>query len=486
MEGWGPACSEMARLLAQFFQTNRVILYSVYGQVFFVLGLAIALQSRKHSRLALAHSLRYLAAYGFLHGLHEWGYVFIPIQAQYLPANFIDLLEWGQLLLLVLSFLALLLFGLDLLSDSQRQSTRWVITGVLSVAWMTIPAGVVLFAGQPRSEVLAIGNVAARYLVGVPAALVSAAGLRKQAAQLAEREPSRIARYLRYAAWPLLVYAVFGGLIAPKSSFLFSSWLNEDLIVWLVGIPTPVFRSLAGVALAYFIIRAQEVFELETDQLIEEIQRARLLADDRERISRELHDGTIQSIYAAGLMLEDISLTIPDDPPRAQKKLRQVMADLNHVIGEVRRYIFDLRSQLDDKTLTQQIEELVQAHSLSAPFEVDLAVVGDCPKTLPPQLVQNVLRVVGEALNNVRKHAGATQVSLRLEFDEDQLTLEVGDNGIGFDKYPTRLGQGFLNMRERVQLLGGYMVIDGRRGEGVRLMLTAPFDQDDAELTGTA
>ncbi len=64
---------------------NHIIILFIYGQVFFVLGLAIFLQSRRHSRLKLARDLRWLASFGILHAMHEWGLVFIPIQAEYMP-----------------------------------------------------------------------------------------------------------------------------------------------------------------------------------------------------------------------------------------------------------------------------------------------------------------------------------------------------------------------------------------------------------------
>ena len=78
--------------LAEFFLLNRSIIYFVYGLVFFVLGFAIILQARQSSRLDLARSLRWLAAFGIAHGFHEWGDLFIPIQATYLSPQVMRLL----------------------------------------------------------------------------------------------------------------------------------------------------------------------------------------------------------------------------------------------------------------------------------------------------------------------------------------------------------------------------------------------------------
>src|SRR5512135_2463962 len=113
--------------LHQFFVINRPILLFVYGQTFFILGLAIFLQSRRHSRLRLARDLRWLAAFGILHGAHEWGDVFIPIQGTYLPQPYVDLLFTFHTLLLALSFTCLLIFGAVTLDERWP----WLIKAVI-------------------------------------------------------------------------------------------------------------------------------------------------------------------------------------------------------------------------------------------------------------------------------------------------------------------------------------------------------------------
>ncbi len=77
----------MIEFIRNLFVVNHEIIYFIYGLMFFVLGLAIALQSRHSSHLELARSLNWLAAFGFLHGFHEWGDLFIPLQAEYLASR---------------------------------------------------------------------------------------------------------------------------------------------------------------------------------------------------------------------------------------------------------------------------------------------------------------------------------------------------------------------------------------------------------------
>src|SRR5512132_4292337 len=102
--------------LAEFFYLNRQLILFVYGLGFFILGFAILLQVQQSSRLELARSLRWMAAFGITHAFNEWGDLFIPIQAQYLSSTVIRLLLVLQLVLLAVSFACLFEFGISVLS----------------------------------------------------------------------------------------------------------------------------------------------------------------------------------------------------------------------------------------------------------------------------------------------------------------------------------------------------------------------------------
>ena len=127
-----------------FFVANRDIVLFVYGQVFFVLGMAIALQSWRHSRLVLARSLPWLAAFGFAHAFHEWGYIFIPIQERYVAPPLIGVLIGVQIVLLALSFALLFQFGIEILRPlpGRWRYLRYLPTGLLLLWlwWAFFPA----------------------------------------------------------------------------------------------------------------------------------------------------------------------------------------------------------------------------------------------------------------------------------------------------------------------------------------------------------
>ena len=120
--------------MESFFTLNRPLILFLYGQVFFVLGLAIFLQSRRHSRLRLARDLRWLALFGILHGLHEWGLVFIPLQTSYLSDTAIKVSMTIQVWLLAGSFICLLIFGARLL-EAKFSWMRWLAGGLKTFCW---------------------------------------------------------------------------------------------------------------------------------------------------------------------------------------------------------------------------------------------------------------------------------------------------------------------------------------------------------------
>src|SRR5512134_626289 len=122
--------------LADFFLINRSMIYFVYGLVFFLLGFAIILQTRQSSRLDFARSLRWLAAFGITHAFHEWGDLFIPIQAEYLSPEIVRVLYILHLILLATSYVFLFEFGLALLYTGRRG--RWFhwLTTILFIGWL--------------------------------------------------------------------------------------------------------------------------------------------------------------------------------------------------------------------------------------------------------------------------------------------------------------------------------------------------------------
>jgi signal transduction histidine kinase len=335
-----------------------------------------------------------------------------------------------------------------------------------------------MLAQDSLDMLVAIGDGWSRYFLCFPGAILACVGLLRQARQVRTMGLPRIALYLTGAAIAFLAYAGAGGLLVPTAPIFPEKLLNYALLDRTIQIPAPVFRSVCGLAMAFFMVRSLEIFQAEDDRRLAEMEQAQVLADDRERIGRDLHDGIIQKIYAAGLGLEDARYLVTEDASQAQRKIQVVMEALNGTIEDIRRYIFDLRSAEKSHELEAVLAGLAQNLRLDTLLEVDLEVSGErcCP--LSPQQVDHIAQVAREALSNVVQHAEANHVTVGLAYRGDTTCLTVADDGSGLRLDPTResshYGHGLSNMQARARLLGGELAFDNKPGHGLRLILTVP------------
>jgi signal transduction histidine kinase len=461
--------------LSRFFEVNTALVFFAYGQVFFVLGLAIALQSRRHSRLELARILGWLAAFGISHGLHEWGELFLPIQSSYMPEVVISFLRVIEIILLALSFTFLFQFGAEALRDRWPRLTAVPILIMLGWSLIFVMPGLVL--NQNLEGWHQQSSIWARYIIGFPAAIVAAVGLRYQARQrIKPLAPGSIYTTLQIAGVGLVAYAILGGLIVPPGDFFPANWLNTESFLARIGIPVQVFRSLVGLILAIAIIRGLEVFQVEVDRRIERIEVERNLSSERERIGRELHDGSIQSVYTAGLLVESARRRLPADD-EAGLKLDRAMTVLNDAIASLRTYIGQLRPGPLDTSFSEGLSQQASDPGLTTLMAVELELDLPAEGSSNPLRTAHMLAISGEALSNAARHANSRKVVLRAHRDGELFTLEIEDDGQGFSTENVEAGYGLRNMRDRARLLGGELMIDSEPGRGTRVTLAAPWEE---------
>ncbi len=277
--------------LTAILRINDTLVYFVYGQVFFSLGLAIALCSRQRSRLELARQLTWLAAFGFAHGLHEWAHVFIPIQSTYLPPATVGLLNAVRIALLALSFFFLGQFGALVACDDRRlRRALRLAFGALLVAWLLWAFLLVEAVDTPA---YLVAESWARRMMGLPASSLAALGMLRQARLLARAGLSTIARDFALAAAAFGAYAFLVGVVVPPQDPLGAQLPAYRLRVEFLGLPAPVLRSLAGLGIVLGIVRGLRIFEMETDRRLEEAERDRLEASERARGAMESMAATI-------------------------------------------------------------------------------------------------------------------------------------------------------------------------------------------------
>jgi signal transduction histidine kinase len=455
--------------LREYLAAHMLLLTLLHGQAFFVLGLSIVFLARRTARLEIARGLAYLAVFGFCEALMAWSPAWVGSSSA--------LASWVRSVLMGAGYGFLLAFAVQAYVPQEKQ--RWgqgVFASGLLALWL-IGLVVARLAGVPSDKVWLGAEVVARYVLAVPGGLLAAWGLRRQTYRTIGHERLPLVKpRLRVAGLALGFFALFGGLVGPVAPFFPANWLNEQTLLQVTGVPVSLFRGLCGIAITCGIGRALSMVSSEVELWLESMERRQALSRERERIGRELHDGTIQSIYAAGLILEGARYSITAEPEAARAQLTRAIESLNRTIQDIRRYIFDLRGAMPDDDLETGLRKILKDFRINTLLETDFVVEGDSVRVLGADRRLHIFQIAREALTNVARHAQARRVEVSLCYDTSELQLQVSDDGVGLPALSiSGKGQGLRNIRERARLLDGRLDMHTAPGEGVTLTLTVPY-----------
>ncbi len=208
----------------------------------------------------------------------------------------------------------------------------------------------------------------------------------------------------------------------------------------------------------------------------EELGNARqrvMLAEDHERIARDLHDTVIQRLFATGLTLQGLANTVPDT---ARAKIERIIDDQDDAIRELRTAIFGLSEKRQvGKTLRTVVSGVVDEAQRVLGYRPNLHLDG-LLDTVDGQVGAEVVATLREALTNVAKHALARHVDVSLVHDGPTLCLTVADDGAGIPA-SHRLGSGLLNMQDRAERLGGTCSITSAANRGTTVRWEVPLGE---------
>ena len=245
--------------------------------------------------------------------------------------------------------------------------------------------------------------------------------------------------------------------------------------------------SAIGEALGIAVENARGTRSLEEANKIREQLLEKLISaqeEERRRIARELHDEASQSLAALALNLEDIADTLPPEYHDIKNKLDTLQEHAIQTLGGIRNLALELRpSALDDLGLSMAIDWYAKDFLAKRGLDVSIEVTGS--KTKLPSYTETILfRIIQEALTNIVKHSGASQVKVRLQMSDTKAIVQVKDNGTGFDVEATlrrksiRRKLGIHGMMERAALLGGTITIQSQPGYGSSLRVEVPVKED--------
>jgi PAS domain S-box-containing protein len=257
-----------------------------------------------------------------------------------------------------------------------------------------------------------------------------------------------------------------GGRIAAE--------LNAQLVVDSAGMPQAVIAVVRD-------ITERKHVESERARLFEQLQRLSrqlLQAHEAERrsIARELHDEIGQQLTGLGLLLTTTSQRLPPDMVPAP--LVEAQARVRELIVQVQNLALDLRpAVLDDFGLVPALVWLFERYTAQTNIAVRFEHRLREEQRFDPEVETTAYRIVQEALTNVARHAGMSEVTIQLWTNDDIIFVVASDQGRGFDPRTVRqrASSGLAGMRERAALLGGSLTIESAVGAGTRLTATLPL-----------
>lgn len=262
---------------------------------------------------------------------------------------------------------------------------------------------------------------------------------------------------------------------------------RDDIERRLLGLDETINRaeqliSQITVVMNYLTSDLKQVGEILEDAKLKQDFGLKIIAaqeEERKRLSREIHDGPAQ-MMANVMMRSDLIERVYKEqgPMEALKEIRDLKSMVRNALYEVRRIIYDLRPMaLDDlglvPTLKKYLKTIEEYHKK---VKITFRNLGE-EKRLPAQYEVALFRLIQESVQNALKHAEANEITVKLEINKSKISVVIKDDGKGFDKNEKKSNSfGIIGMKERVELLKGFISIDSKLGSGTMILIQVPIN----------
>ena len=208
--------------------------------------------------------------------------------------------------------------------------------------------------------------------------------------------------------------------------------------------------------------------------------------EERQRLARDMHDGPAQSMANIVVKAELCEKLMEIDKERSKGELKNLKGIAKYALEDIRKTIYDLRPMsLDDLGLIPTLERYICNFNNDSSINVELKILGNIYE-LESAIEIAIFRVIQEGLNNIFKHSKANNATISIEFLLDRLNISIIDDGLGFDVKEINStgsninsGFGLINIRERVELLGGTFHIKSLPGSGTKLIIFLPIIEEE-------
>ena len=330
--------------MEDIFTARMPHIYFVYGLAFFILGLTVAYELGRTLDTRFKRALLPLAFFGLVHGIHEWVEMFQLIARENYAYISPVWMEWIRIVVLAFTFLSLGACGVQMIRPRKRliSADSWIGFIMISLFVLGVFLIGIWMDWAMKDWLKAVDNWT-RYSLGVPGALLAAAGLLVKRRFFLTEELYTYGNSLIWAALALALYGVVGQFVVSPSPLFPSMYINSESFFSFFGFPIQLFRALLAVPIAFFTIRALRGFDVnrrrqlasaqkEAQEAITErdTQRREFLQrlvtaqeEERTRIARELHDEIGQTLTGISTGLQGVQKSLTKDPERARHHLQQ-------------------------------------------------------------------------------------------------------------------------------------------------------------------
>ena len=210
--------------------------------------------------------------------------------------------------------------------------------------------------------------------------------------------------------------------------------------------------------------------------------RARAIEGERSRISRDLHDGILQTLLSIEIQLDVLRRKVASAPDHAEANLGNLQQTVKNESAELRRMVTDLRPlRVQSADLVDLMQGFAERFRNESTLALDV-IIESADLHAPDRVCREIFQIYREALNNIKKHAKASHVVVKLSQDDSRIVLVVDDNGEGFSfagrftgDELDRLRLGPISIKERTRTVGGLLTVESNPGHGARLTIEVPL-----------